>query len=1271
MLRLGLMLAIPCLLMGASARPSLITAPMAFEPNRGQARSSADFVARGSRYTTLVQDGGAKLSVSGKSSTLEMEFIGTSPRRVVTADERQIGTSNYFIGNDRSRHITNVPRYSRITVHRAYPGIDLIYYGQQTSLEYDISVSPGADPNQVHLRFQGQKNLELLPDGNLRFVFEDGEWLQHRPVLYQLPERNPVEGRFTLAADGTVGFSIPAWDRTRTLIIDPVLTFATYLGAAGPDQADAVAVDSGGNIYVTGMTQSAGVPDVFLMKFNSTGTSILYSVFFGGATPSAVDAGHGIAVDSSNRVWVTGETSSTDFPTLANALGTACGSTAFLTRFSAAGNSVDFSICIPGTRSARAVRLDGSANIYVAGEAGGGIPIVNAAQAASGGSTDGFLGKLNSAATAWQYMTYLGGSNVDNVKALAVSNSGDACVGGSTWSTNFPTLNPRQAANASAGPIDAFVVKYNTAGTVLYSTYLGGTGFDEAQGAAIDPSGNCYVTGYTYSTDFPMQNAAQGSIGGATDAFVTAYNSNGSAYLYSTYLGGAQIDNGLGVAVTAAGVAHVVGDSSSGGFPVLHPLQAEIKDYGTVWSSANNGTTFTRSGLSSIGVNAVAVDPANAQNLYAGTTNGVYRSTNGGTSWTRSDTNWIYTNVTTLAIDPNDHCTIYAGLDAQTSLLNTNAALRSTTDCGATWTGIPVFTALLRSVNSISATVANPSVVYYAFERNLSPTTTERGIGRSTANGVDFTYPGPGGYYHVAADPANPCTAYATETIGTVYKNTTCAGFNWTSIGTDLGFLSAIAVHPTNQATVLVGNDQGAIYRKADAVSAFTQSGTLNGGVTSIVYHPTDPQTVYASTRAGGIYKSTNGGGSFSLVSSLTEARNLAVTPAAANNLYAGTAVNSDLFYTRLSASGALLDSTLLGGRGNDSARAVAVDGTGQVVIAGFTVASDFPVTGGVAVPAPPGGGDAFLLRIDPGTTPQVPVPNVVGMTKTSAINAITGAGLTVGTVSTAYSASVAAGNVIQYAQFLFSKSGISALNACYISYDPVANVFYLLSDDMTQWYGLLGGTANTIGNAQCTIYGATSGSTKAGTDLTTFVDISFRTLFAGTKSIYQFSGDTAGGTSGWQSMGTWNDSGDPNAVELMSLTPNSGNGASQIFTAVVRDGNGANTIAFAQLVMNATLSGFNGCFIHYDRASNVFFLLNDAGTAFSGLVGGSAGQVSNSQCTLKGTGSGGTVNGSNLTITYNLDFSAGFAGTKKIFMQPVDNTGVIEVWHQMGTWTR
>ena len=256
----------------------------------------------------------------------------------------------------------------------------------------------------------------------------------------------------------------------------------------------------------------------------------------------------------------------------------------------------------------------------------------------------------------------------------------------------------------------------------------------------------------------------------------------------------------------------------------------------------------------------------------------------------------------------------------------------------------------------------------------------------------------------------------------------------------------------------------------------------------------------------------------------------------------------------------------------------------------------------------------------------------------------------------------------ILYAQFLFSKSGVSAVNGCYISYDPAGNVFYLLSDDTTQWYGLLGGSPNTIGNAQCTIYGSTSGSAKAGTDLTTHVDVSFRSGFGGAKNIYQFDGDASSHTSGWILQGNWNDTGDPNVVELVSLNPNLGAGTSQTFTAVVRDAN-AGDVLFTQLVMNAGLSGYNGCFIHYDPAADVFYLLNDAGTGWSGLFGGSAGLVQNSQCILNGSGSGGTKAGADLTITYNLQFKGTFTGTNQTYMQAVDAAGVIEVWKLIGTW--
>ena len=258
----------------------------------------------------------------------------------------------------------------------------------------------------------------------------------------------------------------------------------------------------------------------------------------------------------------------------------------------------------------------------------------------------------------------------------------------------------------------------------------------------------------------------------------------------------------------------------------------------------------------------------------------------------------------------------------------------------------------------------------------------------------------------------------------------------------------------------------------------------------------------------------------------------------------------------------------------------------------------------------------------------------------------------------------------IPYTQFLITRTALDARNACYVSYDTVANVFYLLNDDMTTWFGLLAGTGNTVGNSQCTIYGAGSGATKVGQLTRTNLDVSFRGGFAGTKSVYQLAGDSNGGNSGWQLMGTWTDTGDPNVLEITTMTPAAGAGASTVVTANVRKGDGVAKIAFVQFVMNAGLNGFNACFIHYDRASNAFFLLKDDASGWFGLIGGSAAQVENSQCVLKGVGSGGTSTVDTLSINYNLQFKTAFTGSRNIYLQAVDNTGVIQSWKQAGTWT-
>ncbi|MEO7652058.1 MAG: SBBP repeat-containing protein, partial [Bryobacteraceae bacterium] len=755
---------------------SILEAQMAFEPNRGQAPQETAFVARGKGYAIHIGPKAMRLSLAGSArAVLEMEVVGSRASQPA-ADHPLPGRSNYFIGKDRSRHLTNVPHYAKVRTSIVYPGIDLVYYGNQGRLEYDFVVAPGADPSRIALRFRGQDSLTLSPEGDLVFRFGESELRQRRPVLYQLPGRKPVEGRFTLADDGAVTFACAKWDRSHTLVIDPVLSFASYLGGSANDYADAVAVDTSGNIYVAGTTLSSNYPavsayqgvmktggDAFITKLNPSGTTVLYSTFLGGTSGVGENA-YGIAVDSTGNAYVTGESWSSDFPTAGPSPGT-CNATAFLTKLAPSGNSLVYSRCFSYTRIGRAVGVDAAGNAYLAGDAGSSIPVVQAAQSSPGDSTDGFVGKLNAGGTAWTYLTYLGGGSIDSIKALAVDGAGNACVVGYTWSTNFPIVNALQPSNASAGPTDAFVVKYTPAGVRTYSTYLGGANADDARGVAIDSLGNCYVTGSTSSDNFPVHNAYRGARAGNSDSFVTAYNPTGSAFLYSTYLGGAAADTGEKIAVSASGTAHVTGNSSSEDFPSVSPIQAGIKDYGSVWTSTNAAGSFSRSALSGVSVNALAVDPVNSERIYAGTTDGVYRSINGGASWTRVDSGWTYTHVLSLAIDPNAPCTIYAGIDIRTNILNSTGILRASSNCGDSW-GIPVFTQTARWATSLSLNSANPPVVYYVFVRNKTTTTFEYGVARSLPSGAEFSYPA--AISAVAADPANACTAYAGDYVGHV-----------------------------------------------------------------------------------------------------------------------------------------------------------------------------------------------------------------------------------------------------------------------------------------------------------------------------------------------------------------------------------------------------------------------------------------------------------------------------------------------------------------------
>ncbi len=582
--------------------------PLSFEANVGQTAAQVQYLSSGNGYALFLTSTGAVLSLTqpaagGTAKTspltsttgvaLAMNLVGANPQASVSGLDKQAGVSNYFIGNDPSQWHTNIANYSQVEYQDVYPGVNLVYYGNQQQLEYDFVVAPGAKPSNIQLNFQGQDSMSLDAQGDLVLHTATGDVLQHAPVVYQEINgvRQTVSGQFVLGTQGQVSFQVGAYDKGLPLTIDPMLVYSTYLGGNSEDDGLAIAVDGSGNAYVTGDTESTNFPtttgafqaspgggyDAFVTKLNAAGTAINYSTYLGG---NGADYGYRIAVDGAGSAYVTGFTQSSNFPTTAGAFQTSHGSDgglydAFVTKLNATGTALSYSTYLGGNNQdeGSGIAVDGAGNAYVTGYTSStNFPTTTGAfQTNYGGAPDAFVTKLNATGTTLVYSTYLGGSGGARANGLAVDASGNAYITGYTYSSNFPTT-AGAFQTSSGGTEDAFVTKLNAAGAALiYSTYLGGDSYDDGYAIAVDGAGSAYVTGFTQSSNFPTTAGAfqssHASDGGTDDAFVTELNAAGTALSYSTYLGGNQFDLGTGIAVDSAGNAYVIGYTASTDFP--------------------------------------------------------------------------------------------------------------------------------------------------------------------------------------------------------------------------------------------------------------------------------------------------------------------------------------------------------------------------------------------------------------------------------------------------------------------------------------------------------------------------------------------------------------------------------------------------------------------------------------------------------------------------------------------------------------------------------
>ncbi len=578
----------PVIPVSEGARGDVRVLPLHFEENRGQAPATVKYLARAAGYDAFLTGGGARIALrtpapDGSAPDVRgigIRFEGSNVAARVDSSDPLPGRINYLRGSDPKEWQIGVPTYGRVRYHQAYPGIDVVFYGTDRQLEYDFIVAPGADHRQVRLAVDGADRLQIDADGDLLLHVGDRHIVQRRPVAYQLTAngRERVDARYTRRGETGIGFDIGAYDPTRPLVIDPVLVYSTFFGGSSYDIIVGVATDPTGHVYVTGTTESTDFPttgggydstpngstDAYIAKLNPSGTELVYSTVIGGA---GLEQGYDLRVDAAGQAYLTGDTQSTDFPATPGAVGAicpsgSCGADTFVVKLNAAGSGLLYSARLSGTsnETGLGIALDADGSVTVVGPTTStDFPVsAGAYQSSKRGSeflNDYFVTKLNASGSAIVYSTYFGGSQQeDNFIRVAIDQAGNAHVGGVTESGDFPTRNARQA--VMRGESDGFVAAFGPFGNLLYSTFLGGSGRDVVIDIAVDADSAAYVTGVTFSADFPLVMPMDSTIA-AREAFVTKFLPGGASLAYSTFIGGSYDDSGHGIAVDAAGNAHI------------------------------------------------------------------------------------------------------------------------------------------------------------------------------------------------------------------------------------------------------------------------------------------------------------------------------------------------------------------------------------------------------------------------------------------------------------------------------------------------------------------------------------------------------------------------------------------------------------------------------------------------------------------------------------------------------------------------------------------
>jgi uncharacterized protein (TIGR03437 family) len=772
--------------------------PMRFEANEGQTDPRVKYTARGAGYAVFLtgdetvlhlRKGESENESSGEpekklagqpveSAVLRMKLVGSNQSSHVSGIGRLQTTSNYFIGNDPAAWRRGISNYAKVKYDSVYPGIDLVWYGNQQLLEHDFLIAAGADPSRIKLSFSGTEAISIDGEGALvlRASGEDLRLLKPQAWQESNGSRRTIACNYRLSNKDQVEFRLGDYDATLPLVIDPVLVYSTYIGGIG------------------------------------------------------TDFGQDIAVDGEGAAYITGQTISPDFPG-------------------------------PG-------------------------PI----QPAIGALMDAYVLKIDPAGDAVVFGTWIGGNSTDAASSISVDPSGNVYLAGITDSSDFPLQNPLQP--SIGGLSDTFALKIDASGAaLLYSTYIGGTGLDGASSLAVDGNGNVYLTGSTDSGDFPVANAFQPVKGGSG-----AYASDNGGESWS------EIGNGLrGADVNDLFIAP--GDSSTIYAGTDRGVFKSV-DRGSTWNLLG-GTQFIRY------INQVIVDPSAPEILYAVSAPQLFKSTDGGATWVPKSI-----ILRTMAIDPTMPSKLYAG---------TFDGISISTNGGDSWTPVfipPVFGGTIGQVESIAFDPITPATIYIG----------ARGIYKSIDGGATWTFAGNGlpTIIRIAISRSNPATLYAISNNSTIYKSID-AGANW---------------FPLNTPAI----------------------GLFSPFPWPLVVSPANPDVVYVGSRSSGIFRSNNGGASWNTVNNglnASDIRALAIDPDSPERLYAGSESGDEAFVAKLDATGSsFVYSSYLGGGASDTGTGIVVDSSGTAYIAGFTTSVNFPVVNAFQATLA-GSGDVFVARVN------------------------------------------------------------------------------------------------------------------------------------------------------------------------------------------------------------------------------------------------------------------------------------------------------------------